>query len=211
MTELPSEPSSQHPPFGRFSETTELDLRRYWQVLVRRRRLILSCVAITVGVVMTVTLLTTPRYRAIATIQIQPHGPDILTFKDVVPDTSFMGYQNYYQTQYKILQSRAVLRLAAERLDLTNRPEYAGRRRPPVSRLAAWLTTRLGGAAPADRSPEDPLEPGIRFIAERLEVEPVRNSHLVRVKALDRDPVLARDLANAVSDAYQQFSLSVKY
>ena len=56
----------------------------YWRVLVRRRSVV-STIAVTVLVLVALlTFLSTPRYRATATLQIERTGPDILTYKDVV-------------------------------------------------------------------------------------------------------------------------------
>jgi len=189
----------------------ELRLLDTWRVLVRRRPLVLACLAAVVGAVVLLTLVSTPLYRATATLQIQRHGPDILTHKDVLSvDPSWADYQDFYQTQYKILQSRSVLRLAAERLDLVNRPEFGDRRKSPVARMVAWVRERVG---PADdgADPADPPDPAIGYLEAGLTIQPVRSSHLVKVSFTDRDAGLARDVANAIAAAYQEFSLRSRY
>jgi succinoglycan biosynthesis transport protein ExoP len=48
-------------------------------------------------------------------------------------------------------------------------------------------------------------------VLARLEIEPVRNSHLVRVSWVSPDPMLSAEIANAVVDAYIGFSLESGY
>jgi capsular exopolysaccharide synthesis family protein len=100
-----------------------------------------------------------------------------------------------------------VLRRAAERIDLPNLPEYATRKHSPIRRLAASIASlarRDGGAG-------DPLDRAVRFIEDGLAIVPVRNSHLVEVSFVDREPALAREVANAIVEAYQQFNLDARY
>lgn len=184
------------------------DLRDYWRALVQRRLVILSCLGVTVASTATLTLFSTPEYQSTTTLQIDRQAPDILTYKDVVgADPSYAAYQDFYQTQYKILQSRSVIRLAIERVDLLNRPEFATRERNLFARIYRGCKQALSG----DRVEQDPLEPAFAFVEENLSVHPIRNSQLVEVSFTDRDPALARDLAQAMSDAYLQFNFHSRY
>ena len=97
-----------------------VDIREIWRVLVERRGVVLACAGATVLVVMLATFLQTPLYLASATLMVERHGPDFLTFQDVLSVDPY-GYREFYETQYKVIQSRTVARLAAERLDLPSR------------------------------------------------------------------------------------------
>jgi capsular exopolysaccharide synthesis family protein len=186
----------------------ELNLLEYWQILLDRRNVVFVCLGVVLVLGVLITFLSTPQYRAITVIQIERQGPDILTFKDVVgTDPAWNAYQDFYQTQYKILQSRSVLRIAAERLDLMNRPELVTRTGSPVGRLIKWARGLVSGP----REEADQVEVAMAFIAGGLSIAPVRSSHLVEVRFTDRDPDLARDIANAVADSYQQFNLTSRY
>ena len=103
----------QGPPYGYGPPTGEptsgRTLRDYWRVLVQRRWVVYTCLIAVVSVTMLLTFFTTPIYEASTTIQIERQGPDILTHKDVMSaDSSAYAYQDFYQTQYRILQSKSV-------------------------------------------------------------------------------------------------------
>src|SRR5205823_3191772 len=49
----------------------EIDLLAYWQLLIKRRWLIVGIISVVVSLVLIQTLLTTPTYRATAVIQIE--------------------------------------------------------------------------------------------------------------------------------------------
>jgi capsular exopolysaccharide synthesis family protein len=205
-----SDRSSRNDPTGPVPILDDAEARTrlldYWDVLVRRRHLFLTCLVTVVASTMVLTLLTTPTYRATTTLKIERQGPEILEFTDVL-GVDPMGYHNFYATQYGIMQSRTVLRLAAERLDLINRPEFVSRKGSPLGRLYRWGRSQF--AEPAE--PGDPLDPAIEFISASLGVSPVRNSYLVEVTFTDRDAQLAADVVNAIADAYQQVQLDNRY
>lgn len=184
----------------------------YVRVLVHRRYVVLGCLGVVVATAMLATLFTVPEYQATTTVQIDRQSPEILTFKDVMGvDPSYSAYQDFYQTQYKILQSKSVLRLAAERLDLPNVPEFAGRRPSPLSRLVAWGFSLLPASGSATEGEEDPLDPAVGFLQAGLEVRPVRNSQLVQISFTDRSPDLSRRIADAVAEAYLAFTYEARY
>jgi capsular exopolysaccharide synthesis family protein len=205
----PSSPAAWEP-----GSRGEVGLLDYWYVVLRRRSVVLACWLVVLAVTATVTFMTTPIYVASTTLQIERRGPDVLNYKSVETlDPSYAGYEDFYQTQYKIMQSRAVLGMAAERLDLAHRPEFVGRKQPPIARLLGWMTSLIGtrSDATASGATTDPLGPAIAFLARGLSVRPVRNSHLVKIAFADRDPALARDVANALASAYHRFNLESRY
>ena len=204
-----SEGSSQVPPISQdASDRTARHLRDYWRVLVQRRWVVFTCLGAVVATTLVLTFLITPEYEATTTLQIERQGPNILNFKDIVgADPSYASYQDFYQTQYKILQSRTVIHLAIERLDLMNRPEFAGRKQAPIQRFSRWAKSTLFGA----KEDDDPLEPALKFIEENLSIQPVRNSQLVRISFTDRSPALARELSNAMAEAFLQFNYESRY
>lgn len=183
-----------------------VELLHYWRTLRQRRLVVFSCLAIVVAATLLYIGFTTPEYGTTTTLQIERQGPEILDFKDII-GVDPAAYIDFYQTQYKILQSRSILRLAAERLDLANRPEVVRRKSSPIKRAASWAKSWVQSPSAAD----DPLNPAIKLIEDELTVQPIRNSHLVKVSFVDSSPQLAADVANAVADAYQQFSLNARF
>ncbi len=185
-------------------------LAEYWKILVRRRRVVATCLISVVAVASVLTLMATPEYRATTTLQIERHGPDILAFKDVL-NTDPSGYSDFYVTQYRLLESRAVLAIAAERIDLIHRPEFAAPNRSPLGRIKSRVRSIFTSGDRATPTDANRLDEAVWFISQRLSIEPVRNSYLVRVSVSDRSPELTADLADAVAEAYQQFSLDARY
>ena len=191
------------------SERSLLHLRDYGRVLSERRAIVITCLVLVVLFTATFTFLATPLYRATTTIQIERQGPGVLAFSDMTA-TDYYDYQDFYQTQYKILQSRTVLRLAAERLDLPNRPEYATRTGSPLGRFIGALRSSLSGDGDG-REPEDSMTAAAKFIDGGVSIEPVRNSKLVKITFIDRSRELSADVANAIAEAFEQFNTDTRF
>jgi capsular exopolysaccharide synthesis family protein len=194
-------------------QPSALHLRDYARVLSERRTVVISCLVLVIAFTALISFLAVPQYQATTTIQIEQKTPESLTFGDG-NSYGWEDYQDFYQTQYRVLQSRSVLRLAAERLDLPNRPEFALRKGSPLGRLYSWgmdlISFDSSEPEPA-AGPEDPWQGSINFIAARLTVEPVRNSKLVRLNFVDRDKKLCADAANAVAAAYEEFNTDTRF
>ncbi len=194
-------------------EPSALQLRDYGRVLSERRSVVITCLVLVVAFTALFSFLAVPQYQATATIQIEQKAPEALTFGEGT-SYSWEDYQDFYQTQYKVLQSRSVLRLAAERLDLPNRPEFASRKGSPLGRLYAWgmnLVSFGSSDSEEDEGPPDPWRRSINFIARGLAVDPIRNSKLVELSFVDRDKQLCADVANAIAAAYEEFNTDTRF
>ena len=192
-------------------EQSALNLRDYGRVLSERRSVVIACLMLVVAFTALFSFLAVPQYRATVTIQIERKTPESLTFGNDRSGNDFYEYQDFYQTQYKVLQSRSVMRLAAERLDLPNRPEYASRKGSPLGRLYRWGADLLSFSGRDGQSAKDPWLAPTNFMMAGLTVEPIRNSKLVKLSFVDRDKRLCTDAANAVAEAYEQFNTDTRF
>lgn len=192
----------------------EVDLRDLVRIVRERWRVVAASTALAVLFALLANVLTRPEYVATAVMQVERQGPDILTFKEVVStDPAWAAYQDFYRTQYRILTSRAVLRRAAEEIDLVRHPSYSRRETPPIrvaiGKIRSWL--RFGAPGESAAVEPDPLDDATSFIAAGVRIDPVHDSHLVEISFLDLDPQLASDVANAIARAYQLFNLEARY
>jgi capsular exopolysaccharide synthesis family protein len=94
----------------------------------------------------------------------------------------------YYQTQYKIISSSAVIKSAAEALSLQADAAF------------------LGGVP---ESPTAGLDRAVGIIAGRLSVEPVKGSRLAYIKVTDYDPKRAKQICDAIANAYIEQNLEI--
>src|SRR5262245_16214106 len=91
-----------------------LHLRDYWHVLLRRRWLVLLVFLVVAGVGVARVLLQKPQYRATAQILIERQAPDVLDFEKNARAQE--AVDDFYQTQYRLLESRLLARQVIEKL-----------------------------------------------------------------------------------------------
>ncbi len=175
----------------------------------RRRWTVLGVFLATViaGVVWTFT--TRPVYTGTATLRIEKEQPRVVKFEEVVKEAD--SQQDYYQTQYRILQSRTLANRVIGLLELDQHPEFQRpeAERPWLARGEAWLREQLVRWVPVP-PPAPPEEAEDLAVASpltdaflgRLSIEPVRNSRLVKVSFDSHYPDLAARAANALADAF---------
>ena len=180
----------------------------YWAVLKRRRGVVYLCVASVLLATLIGSFLVTPLYRSTVSVQIERQNPDILNVRELgTVDYSFAAYADFYQTQYKILSSDAVARKTVERLGLVSHPLFMAGDASPS--LYARLRAMLPGTG--SKVARDPVDTAAARLLARLEIAPVRNSHLVQVSWVAPDPMLAAQIANAVVDAYIGFNIESSF
>src|SRR5687768_9355966 len=76
----------------------------YWGVLVRHRWTVIAVFLVVVMAAMVQTFTTRPIYTAKATLKLEKEEPRVVKFEEVVRTDP---QPDYYQTQYKLLKSRA--------------------------------------------------------------------------------------------------------
>jgi uncharacterized protein involved in exopolysaccharide biosynthesis len=97
----------------------EIDLRELWQVIVRRKWLILSIALLVFILSLVITFLMTPIYRASTTLQIDPENQNVLKYDiQVQSQATSTNAKDFYQTQYELLKSNTLANRVIEQLAL---------------------------------------------------------------------------------------------
>ncbi len=141
MNQLPSDdyprflPPPPGYPLNPMAEEKEIHLRDYWRVIRKRKWMILALILIAV-VITSVKLFTTRSvYRGTATIQINIETAQIIDFKEIFTVNTWA--MDFYQTQYKILESRNLARRVIRSLNLSEHPDFLPQ---PSTPFEQWRT-----------------------------------------------------------------------
>jgi len=171
----------------------ELSLRDYWKALLAQRWLILG---ITVGIVvlaLVVTFLITPKYRATSTLQIEREALNVVNVENLMPAESPQD-RDFYETQYELLQSRSLARQVVRDARLAEDPYF----RPLVQEVTSKFDASHPEGASAAPERQAAIERAlVAALLDGLDIEPIRNSRLVRVNFDSPDPRVAAKVANA--------------
>lgn len=156
---------------------------------LRRRKWFVLLITLVCGLAVTATTLRQAKvYEARAQILIEPVLPKVLGENVGIDDLQAQSRSEavFYNTQHKTLTSRAVIADTVERLKLY---EDTG-----------FLTARGLGRNPSSRKIE-------RALLSCVRVEPERRSRIVNLVVEDFDPARAAKIANALGQAYIDYSL----
>ncbi|MCX5790613.1 MAG: Wzz/FepE/Etk N-terminal domain-containing protein, partial [Elusimicrobia bacterium] len=102
----------------------EFDLTHYLDLFLRRRWVALSVWLSVIIVTAIVTFNTRPVFQAQSLLVIEKERGNNVIYQ--AGPTVERGNDDYYQTQYKLLKSEALLKTVYKRLNLEVVPEYAG-------------------------------------------------------------------------------------
>ncbi|RFT16917.1 MAG: Tyrosine-protein kinase EpsD [Candidatus Saccharicenans subterraneus] len=170
----------------------EIDLRKYIDIIFRRRWTVISITLIAAALSLIISFVTRPVYKARGTVMIEKE-PNILSFEDIFQIETFRD--DYFQTQYKLLQSRSLAERTIERLKLWEKKEFSGSKSPTADDL---------------KNPVFRQKMVDKFLG-RLEVKPIRMTRLVEVAFKAHDPTLASDCVNALFDSFVDMNIEAKY
>jgi len=176
-------------------------LLHYLNLAVKYRWLLICAVVLGLATGIVATLLTTPVYRASATIQIDEEPAKVVAVESQRP-TQSTGADKFYQTQYELLKSRALARRVVAREGLANNPRFMGQWRKSAAAKAPSRTA-------AERAARSALAAGL--VSDQLQIEPVRLSRIVKISYESPDRAMAASIANAVAANYITWNLERRY
>jgi len=185
------------------------DLRSYWCVLRKRRWIVLAVWLVVFTAVLLATLKETPLYRARTLIEIEKENPNIVTADDLFEIDNVNS--TFLETQYKVLESESLARRVVRDLGLDEIKEF----NPPRHwwSFPSSAAARFRSFAPAG-TPEpdsDGLYNALKTFADRLDVEPVKQSRLVEVTFDSQDPVLSARIVNSIASNYINENLELRW
>src|SRR5205807_3063142 len=186
----------------------EIDWRYNWNIINRRKWSIIG-LALAVGLLTTLVVFAmTPIYRASATLLIESQAPNVVSIQEVYgldPRS-----QDYFATQIEIMGGRPIAETVVDGLGLIEQPEF--RPEHPRSLIdldwPSWLP--FGMHQRASPSQQNERERAIDAYLDKLSIEPVRNTQLVRVQFDSADPNLAASVAQAHAKAYIESTLEAR-
>ena len=166
----------------------EINLASLWRILYEWRWLILGSIAVAVAAAMVVTLLTTPLYRATATLELNPPAVEIME-GDKGGQQLMANDRQFLATQYGLLRSRALAERVAQQLNLAGNSDFLD--------------------SDADRATRQKIAANI--LAGNFSVDPVPDSRLVKIMYSSPSPALAARITDGFADNFINTNLERRY
>lgn len=207
------------------SSGDQIHLLDYFRVLYKRRWIAVTSFLLVFLSTVVYTFTATPIYEAGVQILIENQDPNVVSFQEVLDQTQRTS--EYYQTQYRILASRALARRTIDTLKVWAHPQFNPEAEYPkgmwnpgtlaresVDVLTSWVTGLFASARavePPEVGETASQSATIDRFLDGFTVAPIRNSRLVDVKFRSPDAVLAANVANALAKSYIEQSLEYKF
>jgi succinoglycan biosynthesis transport protein ExoP len=183
-------PEAGQPDAAGDSAASKIDLRAYWRTIRKRWPFVVLAMIVATVIAFVYTYRQPKMYEATCQVIIEPMAPQVLPgSKDVVElgTGTYWANKEFYETQYRIIQSTSVGQRTAEKLGLQYDPDYA----------------KIVG-------PTHDLEALGRALAAQVSVKPLKDSRLALITVTDRKPQRAALIANTVADTYIEYNLDYK-
>lgn len=180
-------------------------IRQYMRIAFRWRFVIIGAVVACVLLGLIATLLMTPKYTAVATIEISREANKVTDIQGVERETS-VADQEFYQTQYGLLKSRSLSERVATRLRLVDDPKFY--------ELFGYSSEHPAFQLVSGRFPSTGRDVRLRIAGElllkNLSLAPTRLSRLVDIGFTSPDPRLSSNVSNAWAESFIQTNLERK-
>lgn len=203
----------------------EIHLSDYLNVVLNRKGLILSFLLLTVVATAVFTFSTKPVYQAKSKLVIGLNKTVSPISGQASSYESFYSEEKNFNTHFKLITSKPVLKLVAREMDLSPDTEFESTN--PIVRyltrvkdnikliknaIKDFIKQFLPEPEPAfaDGASEQAMDTAYRQLLSRITVNPVEETRIMEIVAEDTDPKRTRDIANAVAQKYIEFDLFTK-
>ncbi|QQZ30304.1 polysaccharide biosynthesis tyrosine autokinase [Thiothrix subterranea] len=188
-----------------------LTLEDVWRRLLRQKWTLLLTALAVLLLTAYFTWTATPSYRAGATIQIEKEGVQVVNFGTVTSASPDMGEQDpFFRTQYEQLKSRKLAERVIADLDLRTRLFERPAKFSLLTSIKVIIQGFIGSFLPAKQTAagsNKTADYAAQFV-EKLYVEPIEKTHLVKVFYESPDSVLSADIVNALINAFIKENIS---
>lgn len=179
----------------------EINLRDYW-MLIRRHQFRIIGFAAVLTILSALVIFSLPAiYEAETTILIESKDAKVVSIEEVYDIGS--AKTEYYLTQFEVLKSQQLAEKVIEKLGLTKNPIV----NPPQGD-GALLNLPFLQEEPKTEAAI--LESTKAWYADNLEVNPIKNTQLVKVSFNSTDPELSAKIINTMAVAYIENDLEAR-
>ena len=182
---MDSVPASTHGTSG-----TTRELRHYLGVLRKRWRVMTALLIVTLAGAFVWTVRQPRIFQATCSIVIESTAPQVLQgVKEVMEMGPGWASYDFYETQFRIIQSRDMAERVIDRLALGHDPAFG----PPGDGMQGLARQSL-----------------VNRLLGQTRVVAVKQSRIANISVMDTDPERATKIANAFADTYIERNLDYK-
>lgn len=188
-------------------KSEEIDLKHYWFIIVRQKKMILSAVCGCVLLATILNIVTPPTYRSVTRIEVSKEPTrSALTGQEIASE----DWRNDDVTMYtnaELITSRSLLREVAAALHARGIMKATAGHGPVAKRVEDWVGggSRMASAEGGAGIAAEDLDREIDWLVSILSVKPIRATRLVSIQVEHRDPRIAREIADTVAQKFVEY------
>ncbi len=190
-------------------------LSEYYYILLKHKWVVILACIVAVSLALYYNSVLMPVYKTTATIVIEgerrtsPITGQILNF-----ESYYLG-EITFNTHYKLMTSRPVLERVVNNLKLDQIEEVEVSQKNPhktfLSKFKQNIRLLIGKKeTPSKEGPpvaEDKMSRFVAGLKDKINIEHIEDTHLLKINVADGDPVNAKNIANAFARAYIDFNV----
>lgn len=199
----------------------EIHLSDYWNVITKRKNLVITFACVTIAVTMVISFLMKPVYQAKARMSIERES----TSSPITGQrTEFIDVQSQlltFNTHFKLIKSKPVIESLVKELNVVEgAAESDILVTNPLQAMLVYLQSSAKNlkqniklllkqeqVVPSD---QEILDLQIKQIQEQVNISPERETRLLNISVEDTDPVKAAQIANLLGRKYIEFDLATR-
>ncbi|MBO6658328.1 MAG: polysaccharide biosynthesis tyrosine autokinase [Pseudomonadales bacterium] len=171
-----------------------IDVVFYWGLIRAKLLTISALVLLVAGITYLIVSTMTPVFRSSSSLLIESQDINVVSVEELYGIDASRG--EYFQTQFEILSSNNLASKVVEKLGIAEHAEYQIENQFDYRSYVPFLPPR------PELTPEQGRQRVVRLFRDNLEIEPIRNTHIVKIHFESEDPELASRVANAVGNQY---------
>ena len=189
------------------------DLRHIFR---RRRRVVVSCVAICLSIAVLACILCTRRYQAAGEIQVQKDSADALGLDNMMGGaegaSDALDANITLQTQANLLQSDTLALKVIEDLGLEQTADFRPRV-DPVGWVLGILLPEVSTEAKEATLEQSPRRRtrALKIFSSHLTVKVVSGTRLIEIRFLSSDPKLAAEVVNQLMRGLVEYTFQTRF
>lgn len=185
----------------------EVNVSDYWDILMRRRWVIIAFCAVATVSVAVFSLFMTPLYKASATIMVDGEDSNVLDPSGSTSQgMSFDIFENYLQTQVSLILSRNVAGRVFNDLELAYDARYQGKKNfleLQWGKIKTEGLALLGVRPKIGHEKKDPYQ----FFLKDIYLERLKGTRAIVISVFHPDAETAAVIANALAERYSRDNL----
>ena len=183
-------------------------LLEYWQIVLRWKWLIAAIIGASVIAGLILSLLMTPQYSSRARVEISREQKNVTNVQGLEAAEAGRN-QEFYNTQWALLEARSLAERVARELRLASRPEFfeAHGVKPEGEDSESEGAAQLRSAVLRQKREKQAVD----LLLEHVSISPIRGSSLVDVGYSSGSPGLSASIANTWTQQFMVASMDRRF